>query len=268
MLPTCLITALPPEARPLISYFGMRALSHSHLRLYQGDHGYLLQCGVGKLNAAACTAAMLQVLPDIAAIINVGIAGSDQPIGTTCIAHGVQDQASARQWFPHLPAVRKLPEVNSVQIVSVDQPSTNYTNDRAFDMEASGIYSAATKVLDLSFIHSVKVISDNKESGITNVTGKLATDCVEAAIPTVEKLLQALPFNTLPETKDVDALCLSLTSQIHYTTTEQHTLNQLVHRYKALFNTMPDENDLLCLGNAKSIRKNLLSEIDNAKISY
>jgi len=87
----CLITALPAEARPLISHFGLQARGHRHLRLYRGDFGYLLQCGAGKLNAAASTAAMMQALPDINAVINVGIAGCQQPLGQTLVAHGVQE---------------------------------------------------------------------------------------------------------------------------------------------------------------------------------
>ncbi len=264
----CLITALPAEARPLITYFGMRAIGHSHLRLHQGESAYLLQCGVGKLNAAARTAAMLQSLPDVVAIINVGIAGSDRTLGETLLAHGVQDQASAQQWFPHLPAVNRLPDVASIQVCTVDKPSSNYTQELAFDMEASGIFNAASKVLDLAFVHCVKVVSDNAESTLDTITAKSASASIKEAIPTVEKLMHALPFDALPSTSAVEALSHALTNRVHYTATERHSLKQLLHRYNALFNEVPNAQALEKYNNAKDIRKMLLSKIDSAAVTY
>lgn len=268
MLPSCLIVALPAEARPFIKYFGLRAMNHPHLRLYRGDNHYLLQCGVGKLNAASNTAAMLQALPEIAAIINVGIAGSDQPIGNAVIAHGVKDQASQQQWFPHLPPVRKLPGIGSTQVVSVDRPATEYSTDQAFDMEASGIFNAAAKVLDLSFVHSIKVISDNHQSGIQQINANSVVEHVTTTVPSVEKLIQSLPFDTLPANDAVNALSASLINRLHYTTTETHTLKQLLHRYNALNNALPSEHSLRTLDTAKAIRQQLVSDINHAQIRY
>lgn len=264
----CLITALPAEARPLISHFGLQARGHRHLRLYRGDFGYLLQCGVGKLNAAATTAAMMQSLPDVKAVINVGIAGCQQPIGQTLVAHGIQDQASSQQWFPNLPPVNRLPDTDSVKVLTVDRPADHYLPAVAFDMEASGIFNAASKVIDLAFIHSIKVISDNGESGAGVVTAKAATSLVESAIPTVEKMIQALPFDLLPDTAGVNIFSRSLIRHIHYTATEQHTLKLLLHRYNALYGQLPSNQTLQNLGSAKAIRNMLINEINNAGISY
>lgn len=264
----CLITALPAEARPLISHFGLRALGHRHLRLYQGDFGYLLQCGVGKLNAAANTAAMLQSLPDVNAIINVGIAGSDHPIGQTVIAHAVQDRATKHQWHPHLPPVNRLADAPTVQVVTVDNPASDYSDDVAFDMEAAGIYNAASKLIDLAFVHSVKVVSDNTDSGLAAISVKSVTDNITNAIPMVEKLMQALPFEHVPMTKEVDTMIQALRSRMHYTTTEQHTINQLLHRYNALFGELPSNQFLQSHSKAKEIREALLSMIDNASVTY
>lgn len=268
MLPTCIIAALPAEARPLISYFGLRAMNHPYLRLYQGDCGYLLQCGIGKLNAATGTAAMLQHLPDVAAIINVGIAGSEQPIGKTLIAHGVKDQASDQQWFPHLPPVRRLPDLSSAQVLTVDTPAEDYSPESAFDMEASGIFAAAAKRLDLSFVHSIKVVSDNSQSSIEHINANAVVDYIGNAVPAVEQLMQSLPFDTLPSSGAVNTLSNLLTDKLHYTATETHSLNQLLHRYNALVGSMPSEQSLLNLNNAKSIRRQLQSDINNVRISY
>lgn len=268
MLPICIIAALPAEARPLITYFGLRTMNHPHLRLYGGDGVYLLQCGVGKLNAATTTAAMLQYLPDVAAIINVGIAGSEQPLGKAVIAHGVTDKSSDQKWFPHLPPVKRLPGLDSVQVTTVDRPVDDYSSDIAFDMEAAGIFAAAAKVLDIAFVHSIKIISDNSQSSIEHINSNSVIEHIGNAVPVVEQLMRSLPFNTLPTSNPVIALSKTLTNKFHYTATESHTLNQLLHRYNALAGKLPDAQSLLNHEDAKSVRRQLLADIDNMPVNY
>lgn len=275
----CLITALPSEARPLIKHFRLNAVGHKHLRLFQAAAGagnanqngtalYLLQCGIGKLNAAADTAAMLQLLPSVDAVINVGIAGSERPLGETIIAHCVQDNASSRQWYPHLPSSKIIGNTVSVQVQTVDKPADNYTHEAAFDMEASGIVQAASKVLDLAFIHSVKVVSDNGQSSIERITSESVAQQVASSITVLEKLMAALPFDSQPNLGDIHALSEKLQAHIHFSSTEQHNLNQLLQRHKALLGQLPDDTSLLQHATAKSLRRHLVAKLDNAKIAY
>ncbi len=264
----CLIAALPAEARPLISHFRLNSIQHEHLRLYRRDHIYLLQCGLGKLNAAASTAAMLQALPNVQAVVNVGIAGSDNPLDTVLLAHAVQDAATEKLWYPHLPPVKQVPDTLTVKVTSVDKPSSDYQADTAFDMEASGIFTAATKVLDLAFIHSLKVVSDNKESDIQNINSESVEANINRAIPSLNHLLQALPFDALADTDDVSLLCHNLRTKLHYTQTEQHALKQLLNRHKALFDALPDTEQLLALNTAKAIRAHLTDKLNTAPVVY
>lgn len=265
---TCLITALPSEARPLITHFGMRSFAHPHLKMHASNTMVLLQCGVGKLNAAVATATMLNSCPTVSSIINVGIAGSDQPLGETLIAHHVQDEASAQQWFPHLPSVRKLPKLTSVRVLSVDTPANDYKQHTAFDMEAAGIFAAATKVLDLAFIHSLKVVSDNKQINIEAITAESVHASIQCAIPAIEQLRDALPFDALPSTATTDALAEAVQARIHYTETEKHALVQLLNRHRALLKTLPSETELVQLESAKAIRHQLTKTIDQAHVEY
>jgi len=264
----CLISALPAEARPLIAYYGLRSLAHDHLRLYQGDIGYLLQCGVGKLNAATATAAMLQTLPEVDAIINVGIAGSEHPIGQNVVAHAVQDEASAQQWFPNLPAQKRIADTKSVKGLTVDKPVTRYTPDIAFDMEASGIFNAASKIMDTAFVHSVKVVSDNSSSDVNTISAKTVAALLPETIPVIEQLRQALPFAAQPDNSATNAMAAMLTERLHYTATEQHALKQLLHRYNALYSELPDEQLLIEQHSAKAIRHWLNEKIDQASVNY
>ena len=243
-------------------------MPHEHLRLYQRDNIFLLQCGVGKLNAAANTAAMLQALPNVQAVINVGIAGSDHPIGTVLLAHAIKDAATEKYWYPHLPGIKQLPEVSTVKITSVDKPCTEYQPDTAFEMEAAGIYAAATKVLDLAFIHSLKTVSDNKESSIEKISAASVEENIEQTIPSLSNLMQALPFDALPENDDIGLLCHTLRTKLHYTQTEQHAIKQLLNRHKALFEALPDTEQLLALKTAKAIRSHLTEKLNAAPVLY
>lgn len=264
----CLTTALPAEARPLIAHFGLQSLQHETLKIHASDSLYLLQTGMGKLNAAASTAVMLEAFPDIKAIINVGIAGSQHELESIFIAHQVKDQASGQKWFPHLPSVRKLGNSKTLNIVSVDKPCEDYVSDAAFDMEASGVFAAATKTLDLAFVHSIKVVSDNNESSLEKISKESVKASILHAIPSIEQLIDALPLDTLPSSTKTQSLMNTLCSKLHYTETERHALRQLLQRYNALTGALPDEQTLLDMSSAKTIRQKLNKDIDNAHVSY
>lgn len=264
----CLITALPAEARPLIAHFGLHSLQHETLKIHAKDSLHLLQTGIGKLNAAASTAVMLQTIPDIKAVINVGIAGSQHPLETVLVAHQVQDQASGQKWFPHLPSVRKLGSTKTLNIMSVDKPCEDYTADTAFDMEASGVFAAATRTLDLAFVHSIKVVSDNQDSSLDFVSAASVKASIQHAIPIVEQLIDALPFDALPSNSDTQSLFNSLSTTLHYTETERHALRQLLQRHVAIVGVLPEEHALLNMGSAKAIRQQLNKDIDNACVRY
>jgi len=264
----CLITALPSEAQPLTGYFKLSGLAHPHIRLFKGEHCYLLQCGIGKLNAAAATATMLETLPDVEAVINVGIAGSDQPIGEVLLAHHIVDGGSGQQWYPHLPPQKHLDNIKTIGVKTVDKPSRDYTPDTAFDMEAAGIALAATKKLDLAFVHSLKVISDNPAHGIENINMQSVNKGIESALPAVKNLMAALPFDTQVKKHLVDKLLLDIIGEIHYTETEKHSLQQLLNRHNALFGRLPDAVELTQYKSAKAIRQQLQQTVSAANVAY
>jgi len=264
----CLITALPVEARPLVAHFRLSSVAHRYLRLYRGEHCILLQCGVGKLNAAAATAAMLEYCPQVNAIVNVGIAGADQPLGTVVIAHAIKDEGSGRQWFPHLPAKRKLADAASIDVLTVDSARTNYDKQTAFDMEASGVALAASKRIDMAFVHSVKVVSDNGESPIDAISLSSVTTGMEKTFNVVENLIDTLPFDTQAKNQTIDHCVNELTKRIHYTETEKHKLTRLLQRLQATQGHIPSADDLAGHSNAKKIRIQLQQNLDNTPVRY
>jgi len=264
----CFVTALPSEARPLVDHFKMKAMPHPHLKLFQGENGYLLQCGVGKLGACAATASMLQLLPNVQAIINVGIAGGEQPLNDVFLAHSILETATGKQWFPHMPPAAKLPGLPSIAVATVDQPSSEYNTKQIFDMEAAGIVSAAANVLDLAFVHSVKVISDNQQHGIDNINLHSVTESIELSLPHIHHLVEALPFNTLPDTQKIKQIRDELCDSIRHSSTEKSALLQLLQRYQTLHGKLPAAAQMVNQRSAKELHASLKADISSASLVY
>ncbi len=268
MTSICIVTALPAEAKPLVAYYRMRAVQHPYLKLYEGSECMLLQCGVGKLTASAAVAATLQCYPAIKAIVNVGIAGAELPIGTKVLAHSVHDKASGQTWYPHLPPINQTKLTKTVELITVDQPDSDYTEQCAFDMEASGITVAACKTLDLSFVQFLKIISDNSEQGIKGITKQGTINLIESAITDVQDLVNAIPLQLLPSTSDVDTIINLLVQKIHFSQTQRHTLKRLLLRYKALLGDLPTQETLQQQKTADLTIDYLATALSNAKVRY
>ena len=188
----CLITALAAETRPLLDALHCRQHSARHLRLYQSDDYLVLETGLGKLNAAAATGAVLQLCPDIRAVVNIGIAGGLFNLGETLVASRVKDEASGAQWYPHLPHARAFRNTHSAALCTVDAPSTDYREGILFDMEAAGIFAAATRYLSTGQIHSIKVVSDNPDNPLHSINKHTVSQIICDALPAIMPLLNAL----------------------------------------------------------------------------
>jgi nucleoside phosphorylase len=239
----CLITALPAETRPLLDTLKLRQQQAAHLRVFARDMLLLLESGPGKLNAAACTAAALQQYPQIKAILNIGIAGACHEYGQTLLAHRIVDNGSGMQWYPHLPGDKAFKSMQSLTLMTVDRPATNYEADIMFDMEAAGVYSAATRYLSSSYIHSVKVISDNPHNSLNKINKQTVSALITNALPNITALIEALLASLKHDqylfnenvTHCVDSIC----ERIHHSTNDKHLLRRLVQQYFAISGTLP-----------------------------
>lgn len=264
----CFIVALPAEARPLIAHFKMQKCAHPFLNVYQGSDFTLLQCGIGKLNAAASTGALLQFLPHTDALINVGIAGGQYAMGDRLLALSVRDAGSDRTWFPHLPPVRLLSDIACAEVCTVDKPTDAYEKNTVFDMEASGVFSAASTYVGSAFIHCLKVVSDNPDNPIDNINPSNVSLAIDKAIPDIEKLIKALPYSTKPDTSMIDELCHSLFNSIRHSQTEKHQTQRLVGRLAALSNEALNIDELIQSQSAKHLHRQLTTTIRASNVAY
>lgn len=266
----CIITALPAESRVFIDALKLRHLNDHGWRLFGKEQFLLLQTGMGKLKAAAATSAVLHTRPDICAVINVGVVGAMQPLGTVLMAHQIVDTASGAKWYPHLPPQRSVDHLPTASVRTLDKPSNDYQTDTLFDMEAAGIISAATTYLSTDAIQSIKVVSDNPSAPLQAVDPAKATQLMQASVTSVLKLADWYldAANHSDQTLELDALSDAIIRQIHHTTHEGHQLRRLMHQFCSLTGTPADAIELINMGTAKTIRRHLQTRISNTPLHY
>jgi nucleoside phosphorylase len=192
-LPVHLVTALPAEAKPVITRFGLKRLQPDcSFPVYRSRHISLVVSGVGKANAAAAVA-LLQALsgcPKRTAWINLGIAGhADLPLGQAVLAENITDAASGNCW--RLPA-EPDPPCPSVDLVTVDRPDLNYRRECAFDMEAGGFYPTALRFSPPALVLCLKVISDNREQIGWGISSGRVRELIERHLDLLEHMMDRL----------------------------------------------------------------------------
>ena len=191
--PVHLVTALPAEAKPVTSHFGLKRLQPGcGFPVYRDRHISLVVSGVGKTNAAAASALLyaLNGCPANAIWINLGIAGHrDLPLGEAVLAHSVTDAATGETW--QLP-VNILPPCPSVSLETLDQPNFDYTRRSAFDMEASGFYATAVRFSPPELVHCLKVVSDNREQSGRDINAAMVRRLIAGRLDLLQELLSRL----------------------------------------------------------------------------
>jgi nucleoside phosphorylase len=189
----CMVIALPAEARPLNHHFGLiRDNSLSPFPLYRNANLALAISGVG-CNSAYRTACWLNThirTPQRCGWLNIGIAGHpSRPIGQAVLAREIRDDTGTGRWLAHLPTVSSW---DSDLLISRSEPESDYPCEALYDMEAAGFFRAASRFAPPGLIHSLKIISDNREHPATGLSGKQVSCLIREQLNTVERLLQQL----------------------------------------------------------------------------
>lgn len=158
-----LVVAVDAEAKPLISWFGLKRLQPDRgFPVFRHAHIALAISGPGKTNAAAATAHLHAACgyPRDALWINMGVAGHpDLPVNSCRVTHSVEDAGNGRSWFPPLSVTPPWP---SAGLVTIDKPDSDYEHESLVDMEAAGFYATACRFSTSELVQVVKIVSDNR----------------------------------------------------------------------------------------------------------
>jgi len=194
------VTALPAEAKPVISRFGLaRVQSDLDFPLYQRGHITLAVTGPGKSAAAAGTdfLATLDNCLQAAIWVNVGVAGyAERQVGEVLLARSITDADSGWVWHPILPQDRPCP---ADDLLTLERPNSGYQHKGMVDMEASGFFPTACQYASTELVQILKVVSDNSETAARGLSAKQVRLLVGGALDILEALLVNL--ETLAEAR-------------------------------------------------------------------
>lgn len=258
--------ALMPEARPLIEHWRLRLLSSSlPFAMYQNGAKVLVVTGMGKANMAAAVAFSLGVLPNQnAVLINLGIAGHPSyTLGSLWLAHKISDAESGKSWYPPMSFLGQTP---STALMSFSRPHADYQYDALYDMEASAFYEIACRFSSPELIHSIKLVSDNREQGVATINPQQVVEWITAKVPEIEKLLMALhrARHSVPE---FDAeLYQTLLDQWHFSATNAIRLRYLLQKWRLLMDEDFNWKETGA-GNAKQLLNSLEQHLESIAFS-
>jgi nucleoside phosphorylase len=232
------VVALAPEAEPLVRHYWMEEVSGS-FRTFRSERAALVVSGVGKVASSAATAFLHARTGEapLGVWLNVGIAGHGaRPPGDALLAHTVRDAATGERWYP---ARLGGPSIDAAEVRTVDRPETVFESDAAYDMEASGFYPTALSFSTGELVQSLKIVSDNRETGRSTLAPAairaLVATRVELAAEVAEHLARlAAELDPVRRERGSDSLVDPFRRRWRLGATESRKLRRLLARWKAL----------------------------------
>ncbi len=187
-----IVVALQSEATPIIEKYKLKAIQAGPFRQFYANNLQLIVSGMGRVNAAAATAALMHGRSNLnrSVCLNIGIAGHQcLPLGESIVAHHITDSDIQRSWYP--PLVFN-PPCSTSALRTINTPSTNYPDNTALDMEASSFYSIATRYISSELVQVFKVVSDGPQHAIENLDKRSVSKLISNALPDIEETIDRL----------------------------------------------------------------------------
>ena len=240
--PVFLVVALQSEATPLIEHYKLRATGHSAFRCFSNGTVSLIVSGIGRINSAAATAALLHSAPSLqrAVCVNAGIAGHHSlPLGSSFVAHRISDAATGTDWYPPMTF---NPACETSALHTVDEPTTDYPQAAGVDMEASAFYPVAIRYLPGELTQVVKVVSDTPEDTLDKLDKARVSSLMQDATPAIAKCISRLQQLAVgaADTSETGRAMIEYCKQWHLTVAQQNNLARLLERHLALFRALPE----------------------------
>jgi len=264
-----IVTALPCEAKPLIKHYRLNGRqAENSFRIYENDVIRLIIAGIGKCAAAAACAYLQGAEPQAKhAWLNLGIAGHrDLDVGEAIMAHKISDASTGISWYPAMPF--KLP-CQTLELISLDQPNTEYGCNSGYDMEAAGFYSTAIRFNSSELVQVFKVISDNRANPAEQVSAPQAEQLINAQLDNIDVVIKQLfVLNTQMAQQQNKTEIEAFQQRWHFTVSQQHQLQRLLQRWQARSDSGPDLNQFKTAKNSKAVIASLEKMISNLPMRF
>lgn len=258
-----LVVALDCEARPVIERFHLKRQQQHAYPIYTTNDMQLIVSGVGKLNAATATAYLAGMTTTSAAWLNIGIAGhKDHVLGNIYAAHKITDQATQQNWYPVLTFKSGIA---TASVCTFDEPVEAYHDDMLHDMEAAGFYQTASRFNSVEFVHCLKIVSDNEDNATHKINKQMVTELIASRIDPISGFIEKLSgelnhWNDITATPEIYA---AIVARWHFSTYQQHQLQQLLQRWSSLHPEQPLQiEQLSLLKNSRDVLQHFQQALD------
>jgi adenosylhomocysteine nucleosidase len=232
---TFIYTALPCEAKPLVSHFKLKKdTAVEPFAVYLNRDICLTVTGPGKSAMAAGIAYTQALFASVEnpVMLNIGIAGhKDHDLGMLFLIDKIIDLDSGRNHYPSL-VCHPPCATDSLQTASI--PQLQYDQPHLCDMEASAFYETAARFSCSELIQCLKVISDNRQTPAGNIEAKQVSALIAAHVPAIEALLAEMAALAKLITQPEPRLFKQLVQQYHFTASERVQLKNLLCRWDVL----------------------------------
>ncbi len=233
------VVALPPEADALVRRYRMEPCEGA-FRWFLSAEAALVISGAGKIAAAAATAYLHARTGEepLAVWLNFGTAGHrDRPPGDVLLAHTVTDAASGARLHP-----TRLdgPDLEAVEVKTVDRPEVEFASEAAYDMEAYGFAAAAIRFSSSELVQSIKIVSDNRETTTAAWGASSVRNLIEPRLDLVARAadrFREIADDLAPlrrEREESLALVEAYRRRFHFTASEARRLRRILQRWAAL----------------------------------
>ena len=181
-----IVVAMKREAIPLINYWDLKENSKKFYSNKKKKINLIIS-GIGKKKSEKATVYLAEKTNENSFFLNIGIAGhKDFKLGEIILVSKVTDNTTKYNWYPSLLWKTKIKK-NS--LITVRFPKIRYLTKHLYDMEAAGFFNGARRFVGPELAQSIKIISDNKESSILNISSNKIEHWIKLKIITIDKLI-------------------------------------------------------------------------------
>ena len=186
------VTATISEARALIEEYKLKKdINSNNFQLFCNEKYSLIVSGIGKINSALSVSHTFFKLNQKSnnIWINIGIAGHiNEKIGKLILVNKVIDNGTKESFYPFF---SRNYSIKQKACITYDKPNFDY-NISMSDMELSGFFYSANKYSSKELIHSLKIISDNKNKKIDFKNKKVVKELIEINVPEIKKFVSSI----------------------------------------------------------------------------
>ncbi len=234
-------TALYCEALPLIQYYRLKKdTSFTKFQVFRKGDILLLITKTGAVQAAISTASLCSLIPPTGrdVFVNLGVCGSNReevPAGSVFLCNEILDLETRRSYYPDILFAHPFEErcvITSPNVIHAGmvQPEELSQKPLLADMEASGLYQAASCFYQPHQMFFLKVVSDYLMD--TDMAPDKVTGLIRENIPVIAEWIRQvqaqLSKNRSIFTADEENYIAELAKALHLSVSMEFKLRQLL----------------------------------------